>query len=521
MSRSTPPPTAPASGSRRTPRAPIPPSTWSSPSLLPAIPTDSSPFVLAGVSPSGVVASYMPERRAWLPPPRPSNAAKFDAYLHSPARPWNAPPTVRGTFRPGPAHAAPVVGNLRSFHVCADFVCDSTKTVWARAEAVGVNVAIYIDTLSPLGGPTAGMSATTLDSLLQILDQKIYPIDINTFGAVSDIDSNGVVLALMSPVVNELVTRTDCEQNGFIAGFFFAGDLYPGYAGLYNDGEVYYSVVPDPDSVVSCAHSIATVEELMGSTFAHELEHMINYTQHVLNRPGGQGVEAGMAGRRTRAVRHGARGQVVSAGRYDDLPPIPDVRRPLQRLSVFAGPGGLLPPARRRQRHARRVRSELALRALPGRSVQHRHSELAGLARPIALHRSDEHHRPHQRRKLPDHRHRLGDGELRLGSAGPGVYGPGRAQVHVVVLPSDVRHPPPLRATRSRRAATRSITAWCRPSRSGDQVYLSGMLRSGSGYYVRAMQGPAAQAFALSFTLDGTNALDTTIVPRLDVVRIR
>ncbi|HXR22089.1 MAG TPA: hypothetical protein VN786_06000, partial [Acidimicrobiales bacterium] len=55
----------------------------------------------------------------------------------------------------------------------------------------------------------------------------------------------------------------------------------------------------------------------------------------------------------------------------------------------------------------------------------------------------------------------------------------------------------------------------------GDQVYLSGKLRSGSGYYVRAMQGPAAQAFALSFTLDGTNALDTTVVPRLDVVRIR
>ena len=42
----------------------------------------------------------------------------------------------------------------------------------------------------------------------------------------------------------------------------------------------------------------------------------------------------------------------------------------------------------------------------------------------------------------------------------------------------------------------------------------------GSGLYVRALQGPGAPAFTLSFT--GSNAtLFTSVVPRLTVIRIR
>jgi hypothetical protein len=55
----------------------------------------------------------------------------------------------------------------------------------------------------------------------------------------------------------------------------------------------------------------------------------------------------------------------------------------------------------------------------------------------------------------------------------------------------------------------------------GDQVNVSGTLRSGSGAYVRALQPPGAAEFGLALTVDGRTALPAAVAPRLNVVRIR
>jgi len=90
----------------------------------------------------------------------------------------------------------------------------------------------------------------------------------------------------MTGVINKLVTRSQCTATGFIAGFFFSGDLDPAFASQFNHGEIFYSIVADPGSTLSCAHSATEVKQLTPVTFTHEFQHMISYVQHVLVRGG-------------------------------------------------------------------------------------------------------------------------------------------------------------------------------------------------------------------------------------------
>jgi len=249
-------------------------------------PGDSAAYQVA----AEVAPPAAPARAALLAaPPRPSAQAAFDAFLDGrerrlpppgPAAQLRLPAAAAGG--PETAITPPVVGDLRQFKVCSDLACTAYKTVTARALTVGAHVALYIDTLAPPNG----LSTADVDSLGTIFDQRVYPLDTTAFGRASDIDSNGVVIALLTPVVNALVTRTSCDTAGYVTGFFDAVDLDPSTAAQHNHGEVFYGVVPDPSGTVSCAHSVAAVTLQLPVTFAHEFEHMINFVQHVLVRGG-------------------------------------------------------------------------------------------------------------------------------------------------------------------------------------------------------------------------------------------
>jgi len=98
--------------------------------------------------------------------------------------------------------------------------CSRFDRVGARVRAVKTKVAIYVDTLAPAGG----LDSLALDSIANTFDQRLYAIDTAAFGRESDIDSNTVVLVLMTNTVNKLVTASECNASGgaFVAGFFFA-----------------------------------------------------------------------------------------------------------------------------------------------------------------------------------------------------------------------------------------------------------------------------------------------------------
>ncbi len=213
----------------------------------------------------------------------------FDHFLRQVGRTRRYPQLERsaaippsGAPQPVTTAGPPSVGSKRTFQVCSTPTCAPLVPVRAVARSVGAHIAIYVDSLAP----APGLPTSDLDSLRDVFDNRLYPLDTATFGAVSDIDSNSVVVVLMTNQVNKLVTASQCNSGGYIAGFFWPGDLAPGFSQNYNNGEVFYSIVPDSLGTLSCAHKNSEVNNVMPVTFTHEFQHMINFVEHVLLRGG-------------------------------------------------------------------------------------------------------------------------------------------------------------------------------------------------------------------------------------------
>ena len=184
---------------------------------------------------------------------------------------------------PAVAASPPVFGSSRTFKVCGSLTCSTFATVTATVRALKSNVAIYVDNTAP-----PGLDSVALDTLAALFETKLYATDTAAFGRESDIDSNSVVMVLMTPTVNKLVSKKQCEATGFVAGFFFGADLDPAFRtdSRSNKGEVFYSLVADPLATLSCAHTASQVQSLVPVTFIHEFQHMISYNHHVLEGGG-------------------------------------------------------------------------------------------------------------------------------------------------------------------------------------------------------------------------------------------
>lgn len=171
----------------------------------------------------------------------------------------------------------PAVGSTRTFQVVGNLSATTFKTDTAVLKYVGTNVLLYESQSAPSGGFTDAQ----LDTLGALFDSTLYGIDVRAFGPPTDIDNNGRVIVLMSGDVNAITPSSTCASQGYVAGFFYGADLIPSNTHS-NDGEIYYSIVPDPNGTLSCAHSVAAVENLTGATFLHEVLHMINFGQKVI-----------------------------------------------------------------------------------------------------------------------------------------------------------------------------------------------------------------------------------------------
>ena len=219
---------------------------------------------------------------------RPSFAQMaFDGMLRARARAKVRAGTWRAANVPGIAEsralalntAAPPLGSIRAFRVIADSTASTFKTVGARLAFSGNGVLIYVDTLAPANG----FSPSQLSAFGTLFDQTLYPIDTAAFGPPSDVDQNGSVIMLMTPSVNAISPSSKCATEGFVAGFFDEEDLGGGAGDPNsNHGEIFYSIVPDPNGVSSCAHTVDDVGFFVPATFMHELQHLISFSQHVI-----------------------------------------------------------------------------------------------------------------------------------------------------------------------------------------------------------------------------------------------
>jgi hypothetical protein len=169
----------------------------------------------------------------------------------------------------------PPVGSTRSFHVPSNST-GAFKTVTATLVFVGSNLLLYVDN----NAPSNGFTPTQLGNFGTLFDQTFYQLVVNAFGPPSDIDGNGHVIMLMSPVVNGVSPGALCATQGYVAGFFAPEDLNGSSDANSNQGEIFYSIVPDPSATASCAHTVDDVGRGVPGTFVHELQHLINFTQH-------------------------------------------------------------------------------------------------------------------------------------------------------------------------------------------------------------------------------------------------
>jgi hypothetical protein len=223
-----------------------------------------------------------------VPPSSPngttSRAARFDGFLRTQEEAFSrAAPAIGPMVPRAPAQIAP--GDRRDFRVCSTVTCttaDEFAPVTATAEFVGEHATIYVDVDAP-----DPIDAQDLKDLGELFDSDLYPVATGAFGAESDIDANGHVLILLTPIVNGLTPPEQCE-NSIITGFFFAIDISPQFQDdvRSNRGEVFYGLTPDEAGQYGCSHSLQRIRQLVPVTFSHEIQHMISYNQHVLMRGG-------------------------------------------------------------------------------------------------------------------------------------------------------------------------------------------------------------------------------------------
>lgn len=172
-------------------------------------------------------------------------------------------------------------GSLRGFSVLSSLTTPPTfDSVTARLRFAGQRALLYVDTLAQLA-----FTDSEIASFGALFDEALYGAVGGSFGDPSDIDGNGRIIVLLTPVVNALVSDTECRASGYVRGFFYSHDLASA-APTSNGGEVFYALVPDPGGSWSCEHTRAEALAVIPPTFAHEFQHMISYAQHVIVRDG-------------------------------------------------------------------------------------------------------------------------------------------------------------------------------------------------------------------------------------------
>ncbi|HEU5303507.1 MAG TPA: hypothetical protein VFU40_02580 [Gemmatimonadales bacterium] len=243
----------------------------------------STPYKLVG-SPQGVVTAAAPPSRPGTrvqASVQPTAPQRFHQRLRELEHALARQPRAAAESAPISASVAPPsLGDKRTFNVLKSATVSGTSPddyvqVTATVKHVGQKVVIYLDDAAPV---IDGYTQNDIDQIGSLFDDELYPIDTTAFGRESDVNSDGLVLVLLTDRVTKLA---GCTGGQVVVGFFFAVDLFENLVGS-NNAEIFYGLTPDP----ACSVDRARAVELLPGVFVHEFQHMISYNQHVLVRSG-------------------------------------------------------------------------------------------------------------------------------------------------------------------------------------------------------------------------------------------
>lgn len=176
---------------------------------------------------------------------------------------------------PGPALSSsrttgplPALGERRAFNTLTP---DGRSTrITAEVVAVTTRAILYQDVAAP---PVFDLA--DYQRFGKLFDDPIYSTETAVFGSIGDVDGNGRVIILFTPRVNALALA---GLGSYIAGYFYSCDLLArSRCGASNGGEIFYSMVPDPEGLFGQVHTSENVFRTVPPVLAHELQHMISH----------------------------------------------------------------------------------------------------------------------------------------------------------------------------------------------------------------------------------------------------
>jgi hypothetical protein len=168
--------------------------------------------------------------------------------------------------------ANPTVGSVVDINANLNGnICTDPKQIHgAVVVAVLPHTIVLSDTLSPTGGYTTA----EMTSFGQQFDTLGYALDVQNFGAPTDIDANSRIAILFTPGVNAI----PAPPGGFVGGLFANRDLAPLTTCVgSNEGEMFYMPVPDPNRTINSNYT--TKSQLANGNLGvlvHEFQHLIN-----------------------------------------------------------------------------------------------------------------------------------------------------------------------------------------------------------------------------------------------------
>ncbi len=170
------------------------------------------------------------------------------------------------------------MGQVETFRVLSNLSSTSTFTmIDASVRCIGSSVIFYVDTDPRINSNV--LSDSDIQSLCSEFDD-VASREQQLLGETSDVDGDGKVAILMTKQINML----GGYAGGIITGFFWAGDLYDVSSSnpASNHREIIYTMVPDPAGTfgTTVTRDFA-LNSLLPAVLPHELQHAINYNQHV------------------------------------------------------------------------------------------------------------------------------------------------------------------------------------------------------------------------------------------------
>jgi hypothetical protein len=200
------------------------------------------------------------------------------------ARAWRTGATTSSALRPSFASIPnPIAVNDKvSLNTNPLTSCSDPQMRGGRVVAITQRAIVIADTLNPPNGFTDA----EYQSIGVTFDTLVYDLDVQNFGAPSDIDGNGRIAMFFTSSVNAITPQ---GSQSIVGGFFFARDLFPKTStqqfegcATSNTGEMFYLLVPDPTgSVNSNIRTKTQVSRIVISTTAHEFQHLINASRRM------------------------------------------------------------------------------------------------------------------------------------------------------------------------------------------------------------------------------------------------